>query len=107
MMTLGAPPSATMATVFDWVQFSTAPVVAASLSSGQATLRVALAAGGLAVLGVALLVLTVRWWKGTRPEPEALGSLQLMSDRRFLAASPDERAALLAAARRREAAADA
>lgn len=70
-------------------------MVARTLSEGEATLQVLLAAGGLAVLGLVLLVLTVRWWRTTRPAPEALSSLELLSDRRFRSATAEERLRML------------
>jgi hypothetical protein len=65
------------------------------LSSREATLRVFLTAGGLAVLGIALLVFTIWWWRSTRPEPPALGPLEVMSERRWRAASEGERRRLV------------
>lgn len=74
-----------------------------ALSAREANLRVLLAAGGLLLLGVVLLMLTIWWWRGTREEPEALGVLELMSDRRYLKASDEERREMLEAARRHDA----
>jgi hypothetical protein len=54
-----------------------------------------IAAGGLAILGLVLLVSTVLWWRGTRPEPEALAPLEVMSQRRWDRASDAERRRLL------------
>jgi hypothetical protein len=74
-------------------------VIAAQLSEGEATLRVALAAGGLALLGVVLLVATLWWWRSTRPEPPVLGPLVMMDDRAFRASDPRARQLILDAAR--------
>ena len=74
-------------------------VIAAQLSEGEATLRVALAAGGLALLGVVLAVVTLWWWRSTRPEPPVLGPLVMMDDRAFRASDPGARRLLLDAAR--------
>jgi hypothetical protein len=65
------------------------------LSAREATLRVFLTAGGLAVLGIALLLFTIWWWRSTRPEPPALGPLEVMSERRWRAASEGERRRLV------------
>jgi hypothetical protein len=70
-------------------------VLGGALTEGQATARVLLAAGGLVLLGVVMLVLTVWWWRGTRREPAALASLEVMSDRKFLAADDEDRQRLL------------
>ena len=40
-----------------------------------------LAAGGLALLGVLLTVVTVLWWRGTKGEHAALAPLEVMGDR--------------------------
>jgi len=40
-----------------------------------------LAAGGLALLGVLLTVVTVVWWRGTKGEHAALAPLEVMGDR--------------------------
>ena len=42
-----------------------------------------LAVLGLVALGIAVLVVTVWFWRSTRPEPEALATLEAMSRRRF------------------------
>lgn len=72
---------------------------AAQLSDGEATLRVALSAGGLVVLGVVLLVATLRWWRSTRPEAPVLGPLTVMDGRNFRSADPEVRRRLLESAR--------
>ncbi|MGD9996319.1 MAG: hypothetical protein AB7L17_17330 [Ilumatobacteraceae bacterium] len=77
----------------------TAPRLAAALgdelTESEATLRVFLTAGGLAVLGLALLLFTIWWWRGTKPESPALGPLEVMSERRWHAASDSERRRLV------------
>lgn len=70
-------------------------MIAGALSEGQANARVLLAAGGLALLGVVMVVLTVWWWRGSRRDPSALASLEVMSDRKFLAAAEEDRQRLL------------
>lgn len=65
------------------------------LTEREASVRVFLTAGGLAILGCALLLFTIWWWRGTKPEPPALGPLEIMSDRRWHAASDNERRRLV------------
>jgi hypothetical protein len=65
------------------------------LTESQASVRIFLTAGGLAVLGCALLLFTIWWWRGTKPEPPALGPLEVMSDRRWQSASDSERRRLV------------
>ena len=73
----------------------TAAALGDELTESEATLRVFLTAGGLAILGCALLLFTIWWWRGTKPEPPALGPLEVMSDRRWHAASDNERRRLV------------
>lgn len=54
---------------------------------------------GLAAAGVALLALTVWFWRFTRPDPDALGPLVVMSDREFARQGPIEQRRLLDVAR--------
>lgn len=54
---------------------------------------------GLIVLGVGLLGITTWFWRATRPDPEALGPLVAMSDRRFAALGPIEKRRALDGAR--------
>jgi hypothetical protein len=70
-------------------------VLADQLTDTRAEVLVWIAAGGLAILGLVLLVSTVLWWRGTRPEPEALAPLEVMSQRRWDRASDAERRRLL------------
>jgi hypothetical protein len=70
-------------------------VLGGALSESQANVRILLAAGGLALLGALVLALTIWWWRGTRREPAALASLEVMSDRKFLAAEESDRQRLL------------
>lgn len=66
--------------------------LAGELTDTEAAVRVYAAAGGLTVLGLLLLLFTIWWWRGTRPEPPALGPLEAMGDRRWVTASePDRR----------------
>jgi hypothetical protein len=70
-------------------------VLGAELTESQTALRVFLAAGGLVLLGLVLLLLTIWWWRGTKPEPPALGPLEVMSDRKWATAADGERRRLL------------
>ncbi|MEZ5248021.1 MAG: hypothetical protein R2713_02045 [Ilumatobacteraceae bacterium] len=70
-------------------------VLGAELTETETTVRVFLASGGLVVLGLALLLFTIRWWRGTRPEPPALAPLEVMGERRWKSAQRSERARLL------------
>ena len=58
-----------------------------------------LAAAGLAALGLILTVITVRWWRSTRPEHPVLLPLATMGERAWQRADHEQRAELLAAAR--------
>lgn len=73
----------------------TSAVLGAELTESQAALRVFLAAGGLVVAGLSLLVLTIWWWRHTRPEPPALGPLEVMGDRKWATAADSERRRLI------------
>jgi hypothetical protein len=66
-------------------------LLAQDLTDAEATRRVFLTAGGLLLLGLALLVGTVWWWRATRPEHPVLGPLEVMSERRWLKLPADER----------------
>lgn len=54
---------------------------------------------GLVALGVALLGVTVWFWRLTRPDPDALGPLAVMSDREFARRGPIGQRRALDAAR--------
>lgn len=77
--------------------------LAADLSDASSDRRLYLAAGGLAVLGVALTVATAWWWRASRPDHRALGPLEVMSRSKFTAMSSAERRSALDAARPRPA----
>ena len=70
-------------------------VLAGELTESEAALRVYAAAAGLLLLGVLLLVFTVRWWRDTRPDPPSLGPLDVMGDRRWSNARDADRRRLL------------
>jgi len=77
------------------VAWGSAGSLGAELTESQAAFRVFAAAGGLVLLGLVLLVLTIWWWRGTRPESPALGPLEVMGDRRWASAAESERRRLL------------
>jgi len=54
---------------------------------------------GLVILGLVLLVVTIILWRGAVYDPEVLGPLEVMADRKFARATSDGRAALLDMAR--------
>lgn len=58
-----------------------------------------LMAAGLALLGIALVVFTMRWWKANRIEHPALTPLQVIDDREWAAAGDFERRRMLDEAR--------
>lgn len=70
-------------------------VVAGSLTESEATRRVFLAAGGLALLGLVLLVGTIWWWRSTRSEHPSLAPLEVMGARRWRKAPDGERQRLV------------
>lgn len=72
-----------------------AGVLAGSLTESEASRRVYLAAGGLALLGLLLLVGTVWWWRTTRNEHPALAPLEVMGARRWRRAGDPERQRLV------------
>lgn len=73
--------------------------IAADLSDSAADRRIYLAAGGLVLLGLVMTIATAWWWHATRPDDPALGPLEVMSRKRWLAADDAERRRMLAAAR--------
>ena len=74
---------------------SRSSVLAAELSESEAALRVYLTAGALILLGLLLVLVTIWWWRGTRPEPPALAPLEVMSDRKWAAANHLDRLQIL------------
>ena len=60
-----------------------AGVLADSINDTNSTRKVYMLAGGLALLGIALIVITVWFWRSTRHDPELLGPLEVMGDRKF------------------------
>lgn len=74
-------------------------MIAGTLTESEANLRVFLAAGGLILLGILLLIGTVVWWRSTRPDPMALAPLEVMSTKRWSKAADVERRRLADAVR--------
>jgi len=70
-------------------------ILAGSLSESEATRRIVLAAGGLGLLGLVLLIATIWWWRATRAEHPSLAPLEVMSARRWHRASHAERTRLV------------
>jgi hypothetical protein len=65
------------------ISFHTAALLADSINDSSSTRKVYLLAAGLALLGVALVAITVWFWRSTRHDPELLGPLEVMGGRRF------------------------
>ena len=57
-------------------------------------LFVNLIAGGLIFIGLGLLSATIIFWRSAHPDPELLGPLEIMYDRKFARANEQERLAL-------------
>ena len=51
--------------------------------------------GGLILFGLGLLSATIIFWRSAHPDPELLGPLEIMYDRKFARADEQERLALL------------
>ncbi|MEO6126352.1 MAG: hypothetical protein ABIR32_21845 [Ilumatobacteraceae bacterium] len=58
-------------------------LLADSVNDAASTRKVYLLAGGLALLGVVLIAITVWFWRNTRHDPELLGPLEAMGARKF------------------------
>jgi hypothetical protein len=58
-------------------------LLADSISDAGSTRTVYLLAAGLALLGVALLAITVSFWKSSKPEPPLLAPLEVMEQKKF------------------------
>lgn len=65
-----------------------------AIAPGVAAMGLALVATGLALVG-----LTLWFWSSAKPEPAALAPLEIMSDRRYLVATADERSAMVESVR--------
>jgi hypothetical protein len=71
------------------------PTTAASINDNRATQLVNRVIFILAALAVAVALLTIWYWRSTRPVPPALDGLDLMSSRRWLKGRPDKRSRML------------
>ena len=60
-----------------------AALLADSANDPESTRQVYLLAGGLTLLGLVLIVVTVWFWRNTRHDPELLGPLEAMGARKF------------------------
>ena len=58
-------------------------LLADSVNDPDSTRKVYLLAGGLALLGIALVAITVWFWRSTRHDPELLAPLEVIGGRRF------------------------
>ncbi|MCU1391215.1 MAG: hypothetical protein JWL72_4553 [Ilumatobacteraceae bacterium] len=58
-------------------------VLADSINDSSSTRKVYLLAGGLALLGILLVVITVWFWRSTKHDPELLAPLEVIGGRRF------------------------
>jgi hypothetical protein len=67
-------------------------VIASNFTDPQHERMIYFAAGGLVLLGVALLVATVLWWRGSKSEHAALAPLEVMSQRTWQRSTHVERA---------------
>lgn len=70
-----------------------------SVSDSGSSNTVMIVSVGLILFGVALLGVTVWFWRVTRPDPDALGPLAVMSDRDFFRRGPIEQRRSLDVAR--------
>lgn len=61
----------------------------------QSSLMVNLVGGGLVAFGVLLFVVTLSFWRSAPADPEVLAPLEVMEDRDFARADPEERVNLL------------
>lgn len=73
--------------------------MAADLSDANADRIIYLVAAGLVLLGIALAVVTVWWWRSTRPEHPSLGPLEVMGEKKFRRSSSAERRQIIANSR--------
>jgi hypothetical protein len=74
-------------------------LLADSVNDANSTRKVYLLAAGLAVLGIALVAITVWFWRSTRHDPELLAPLEVIGGRRFRRLEGDAQQAVLDDAR--------
>ncbi len=70
-----------------------------SVSDAGSSITVLVVSLALVALGLALLAVTIWFWRLTRPDPDALGPLVVMSDHDFFQRGPIEQRRSLDAAR--------
>lgn len=70
-------------------------MIAAQFSDPKNARIILMAAGGLLVLAIALVVATVLWWRSSGVEPSALAPLEVMSTRQWWDGDDDSRRELL------------
>jgi hypothetical protein len=70
-----------------------------SVSDSGSSITVLVVSLALVALGLALLAVTIWFWRLTRPDPDALGPLVVMSDHDFFQRGPIEQRRSLDAAR--------
>lgn len=61
----------------------------------QSSMTVNLVGGALVVFGIALFVVTISFWRSAPADAEVLAPLEVMEDRDFARADPEERVNLL------------
>ena len=66
-------------------------LVAADFTDPEHERLIMIAVAGLIVLGLAMLAITIVWWRGTRSEHEALAPLEVMGERSWMKATFSER----------------
>lgn len=76
-----------------------AGLLADSVNDADSTRKVYLLAAGLAGLGIALIAITVWFWRNTRHDPELLAPLEAMGERAFVKLDSKARQQILDAAR--------
>ena len=70
-------------------------MIAAQFSDPKNARIILMAAGGLLVLAISLVVATVLWWRSSGIEPAALAPLEVMSSRQWWEGDDDSRRELL------------
>ncbi len=76
-----------------------AGLLADSVNDADSTRKVYLLAAGLAGLGIALIAITVWFWRNTRHDPELLAPLEVMGEKAFVKLDGKARQQILDAAR--------
>ncbi len=74
-------------------------VFAADFTDPKNERMIYLMAGGLALVGILMIVATVWWWRSTRSDHPALAPLEVMGERRFLTLPESDRRRRLEAVR--------